>query len=47
MKNKTGKKITCMSKKCKEDVGGYTWLTTSKNLYVSCPRCLNKVKVPK
>lgn len=45
MKNKTGTPITCMSKKCR-GIGGYTWLTQSKNLFVSCPRCQNKVKVP-
>jgi hypothetical protein len=30
--------IVC--KKCK-----YSWFTTSKNWYVSCPRCLTKVKI--
>lgn len=46
MKNKTGKKIICMSKKCKS-IGGYAWLTRSDNLQVCCPRCGYKVKVPK
>lgn len=39
IKNIEGKKIKC---KC-----GYEWLTKSKNLWVCCPRCMNKVKVPK
>jgi len=38
-RNISGTEIVCRS--C-----GYRWLTQSRNLYVSCPRCLNKVRVP-
>jgi len=34
--------IQCQNKKC-----NYFWKTRSKMLYVSCPRCLYKVRVPK
>lgn len=40
MKNKTGIPIKC--KKCE-----YEWLTKSELIYVCCPRCLNKNRVPK
>ena len=39
-KEKQAPNIQC--KKCK-----YEWYTTSKYLYVSCPNCLNKVKIAK
>jgi len=39
VKNKTGKNIKC--KGC-----GYEWLTKSEMVYVVCPRCMNKNKVP-
>ena len=39
IKNIEGKKIKC---KC-----GYEWFTKSEMIYVCCPKCMNKNKVPK
>lgn len=41
-KNKEGTPIKCKSKSC-----GYEWLTQSKAMWVCCPRCMNKTRVPK
>ena len=40
IKNVEGKKIKC--KGC-----GYEWFTKSKKIWVCCPNCMNKNKVPR